>query len=261
MGISETMQDSIERPDRVVRMGDIRHDRVLLRKLESSLMAAERKSVYVCGNHDMDSLAAAHDKAIDLEESRNVLLNNSARMINSAMEFLCSFGGWLSLVDEEEVGSVLRTSNPIFEGAQGVMLDEHFGHYPHVTWSDTTDRNAVSLLHEAGIMDYHCVGVTRKYGTRHGPGPLFDDDPQFPAKDVHNVTGKWQGRMRYGNLNYAELRRAIQCCKRVDSVAVTHADASGPTPNSVAENLSRPLKLISHGPKTCDTMFPANVEV
>jgi adenylosuccinate synthase len=37
----------------------------------------------------------------------------------------------------------------VFEGAQGVLLDEWHGFHPYTTWSTTTFANAETLLAEA----------------------------------------------------------------------------------------------------------------
>jgi adenylosuccinate synthase len=87
----------------------------------------------------------------------------------------------------------------IFEGAQGVLLDETHGFPPHTTWSNCTYQNAEALLREANWQgDVTRVGVTRCYATRHGAGPLPTEDtwPLFPGE--HNTEGPWQGTFRYG---------------------------------------------------------------
>lgn len=56
----------------------------------------------------------------------------------------------------------------VFEGAQGVLLDETHGTAPHNTWTDTTFSNADTLLDELGITDRYRIGCLRTYHTRHG---------------------------------------------------------------------------------------------
>jgi len=41
----------------------------------------------------------------------------------------------------------------VFEGAQGVLLDEWHGFHPYTTWSTTTFANAETLLAEAGLAE------------------------------------------------------------------------------------------------------------
>ena len=126
----------------------------------------------------------------------------------------------------------LLSNGAVFEGAQGVMLDEMFGFEPHVTWSDTTFNNAYIVLDEAGLdsNDVERIGITRTYATRHGPGPF----PTFNARmtrelpDSHNGTGKWQGSFRAGHLDIPMLRYAIEVLGGLDGLAVTHVDKLGP---------------------------------
>jgi adenylosuccinate synthase len=130
---------------------------------------------------------------------------------------------------------LLRVGRPelpavaVFEGAQGVLLDEWHGFHPHTTWSDCTFQNAYRVIHDLGwgpaLMSATRVGVTRAYGTRHGVGP-------FPAEAVgappppgeHNAEGEWQGRFRVGALDLVLLRYALGVIGGVDAMAVTCLD-------------------------------------
>lgn len=102
----------------------------------------------------------------------------------------------------------------VFEGAQGLRLDEIYGTFPHVTRSRTGLTNVEVLLHEAGryaerVDAYY---VTRTYVTRHGPGPLPFELPAHPwgwAGPETNVENPWQGRLRYAPLSPAFLYEAV----------------------------------------------------
>ncbi|WP_439661491.1 adenylosuccinate synthetase [Lentzea sp. HUAS TT2] len=114
----------------------------------------------------------------------------------------------------------------VFEGAQGVLLDENHGFHPHTTWSTTTPRNARELLDGRPA---RVIGVTRTYQTRHGAGPLPTEDQtvldRFP--EAHNGTGEFQGAWRAGHLDAELLRYSVDCCGGIDGLAVTHLDARG----------------------------------
>jgi len=115
----------------------------------------------------------------------------------------------------------------VFEGNQGVLLDEIHGSAPFNTWTDTTFRNADRLLDGLG-MDVHRVGVVRTYFTRHGAGPFvteYETGPRHP--EPHNATGEWQGVFRQGRFDARAVRYAIDVCGGVDSLAVTHCDRLG----------------------------------
>lgn len=116
----------------------------------------------------------------------------------------------------------------VFEGAQGVLLDESHGFYPYNTWTNTTFENADTLLKEVGLQtEVQRIGVTRTYMTRHGNGPLVTEyeklNPRFD-KTEHNVTGEWQGNFRLGHLDLVALKYALEVLGGVDCLAMTHMD-------------------------------------
>jgi len=114
----------------------------------------------------------------------------------------------------------------IFEGAQGVLLDETHGFGPHNTWTDCTPRNAITLCREAGVLGTP-TAVVRTYMTRHGAGPLPTEDPLFTAgkPEAHNGTGEYQGAWRAGALDLPLLRYAIDACDaEFTALVVTHLD-------------------------------------
>lgn len=100
------------------------------------------------------------------------------------------------------------SGNLIFEGAQGLLLDQTFGHFPHVTRSNTGLRNVGSILARLGIRDATVHYVTRSYQTRHGAGPMMreaDLGEHFDIVDPTNVPNEWQGTLRHGFLDIDEF--------------------------------------------------------
>ncbi|GGP77738.1 adenylosuccinate synthetase [Saccharothrix coeruleofusca] len=128
-------------------------------------------------------------------------------------------------VSGEELGALAERGALVFEGAQGVLLDQWRGFHPHTTWSTVTPDNARGLLAAAGHRA-RVLGVTRTYQTRHGAGPLPTEDPatrrRFPER--HNAEGRYQGGWRAGHLDAVLLRYAVAACGGVDGLAVTHLD-------------------------------------
>jgi adenylosuccinate synthase len=124
------------------------------------------------------------------------------------------------------LASLLRQpGSVVFEGAQGILLDEWRGFHPYTTWSTTTFENAEALLGEAGMAGEALrLGVTRAYLTRHGPGPFVTEDPTLELPEPHNQAGQWQGPVRVGHLDAVALRYALQVCGGIDAVALTHLD-------------------------------------
>jgi adenylosuccinate synthase len=137
-----------------------------------------------------------------------------------------AFAGRVSIVDSEHTGRLLRAGTVVFEGAQGVLLDEWHGFHPYTTWSTTTFANAEDLLAEAGFAGTAIrLGVLRVVTTRHGPGPLVTEDATLPLTDPHNPTNPWQGRFRFGHFDAVAHRYARDVCGGVDGIALTHLDA------------------------------------
>ncbi|MEU5881559.1 adenylosuccinate synthetase [Spirillospora sp. NPDC047279] len=145
--------------------------------------------------------------------------------VRECMEVFLAFGGRVRLVGGEHLHGLLRGGNVVFEGAQGVLLDEWRGFHPYTTWSTTTFANAETLLAEAGA-DGLRLGVLRAYATRHGPGPFVTEDPALTVDlpDRHNAHGRWQGAFRVGHLDAVALRYALEVAGGVDALAVTHLD-------------------------------------
>ena len=139
-----------------------------------------------------------------------------------------AWAGRVTLTGDGHLARLLRRpGSAVFEGAQGVLLDEWRGFHPYTTWSTTTFGNAEALLREAG-MDGAAIrlGVTRTYQVRHGPGPFVSEDPTLELPEAHNRTGRWQGPVRAGHLDAVALRYAIEACGGVDAIALTHLDTA-----------------------------------
>jgi len=132
------------------------------------------------------------------------------------------FGRAVSIVDSGQLGRLLSAGPCVFEGAQGVLLDEWRGWHPYTTWSTTTFDNVTALCD--GFLR---LGVVRSYTTRHGPGPLVTEAP-LDLPERHNGAGEWQGAFRVGHFDAVAYRYAVEVAGGVDALAVTHLDAADP---------------------------------
>lgn len=95
----------------------------------------------------------------------------------------------------------------IFEGAQGLLLDQHYGFFPNVTRSNTGSQN---IAHCTAHAKWYLV--TRAYQTRHGNGFMTNEAlphniEQNPLET--NVTNKYQGAFRRSLLDVDLLEYAI----------------------------------------------------
>lgn len=105
----------------------------------------------------------------------------------------------------------------ICEGHQGILLDKDFGFFPHVTHSSTTIQNAQYTPESFSLSSYSYTDiyyVTRAYQTRHGNGPMSNEDKKLKlinTKHESNITNKHQGSFRTGLLDMDLLKYAIEC--------------------------------------------------
>lgn len=112
--------------------------------------------------------------------------------------------------------------NVIFEGAQGIMLDQDYGFFPHVTRSNTTGRNA-QILYETmpffmEVEDVTTYYVTRAYQTRHGNGPIGGGSIELKNNENETNVKGIQGEFRTAPLNIDQLRYALSCNKQFEYV-------------------------------------------
>lgn len=101
----------------------------------------------------------------------------------------------------------------IFEGSQGLLLDEYSNNFPHVTRSRTGSHNLIDIEREFNINIDEITYVTRAYLSRHGEDKLFIDNKNvlsyFNIIDNTNIHNQWQGSMKYDFLNLDELSNRI----------------------------------------------------
>lgn len=143
-------------------------------------------------------LDLAIDKDIDdLLSNDDVLINFAERVIDN-MKYVK-----LQPMTKEFLG---KYSDVIFETGQGLCLDaENKKSLPHVTGSRTGITNPVKLLGEIGLKLDEVIYVTRSYLTKHGAGPLVNEDSKLreliKSNDLTNIHNKWQGTIRYARFD------------------------------------------------------------
>lgn len=101
--------------------------------------------------------------------------------------------------------------NPIFEGAQGLLLDQDHEYFPHVTRSSTGIKNILTILGPT-YKELEVVYATRAYLTRHGAGPFSAELPTIPflgVVDETNIDNAWQGSLRFSYLDLDLLKKTI----------------------------------------------------
>ncbi len=216
LGIGETASYALDCPADAPRAGDLtspRRLRAKLAKLRAYLADAAGSGAAGAGGAGAGAAGKQGPPPDDLAEVyRDV-------------------AGRLTLAGDGHLRSLLGQGPVVFEGAQGVLLDEWRGFHPYTTWSTTTYQNAETLLAEAGTPRGAVrLGVTRTYQTRHGPGPFPTEDRALRMTESHNAAGRWQGPFRVGHLDAVALRYAAEVTGGVDAVALTHLDVAAAHP-------------------------------
>ncbi len=146
-----------------------------------------------------------------------------------------------------------QCKDPVFEGSQGLLLDQNNkDFFPHVTHSNTGMVNVDSLCGQAGITEKEIYYVSRTYLTRHGAGQLPGEDASLSFEDDTNKSNPWQGTLRFAPLDSNSM---LARCK-VDSrsnpykLVLTHCDQNdapceadlycdGPTRESVSKKAGK----------------------
>ncbi|MEZ4860571.1 MAG: adenylosuccinate synthetase [Caldilineaceae bacterium] len=255
MGIGETVADSLTYGKAVLLAGDLANPVILTEKL-AMLQQISRAKV------DAFRAQLPACEEVDLE---------LAWLADAWREWLpgayAEFVAAVQIVGADYLPALLqRPGTVIFEGAQGVLLDEWRGFHPYTTWSTTTLANADRLLQEAVYQgNVTRIGITRAYTTRHGAGPLVTEDTTLThaLPDAANGHGAWQGSFRVGWLDLVLLRYATAVVGRLDTLAVTCLDrlATLPALNLCAayHNKDRKIEQIKPGAQPQDLHYQAQL--
>jgi len=95
----------------------------------------------------------------------------------------------------------------VFEGSQGLLLDENIGEMPHCTPSDVTPQKVLDMF----VWVDEVYLVSRVYQTRHGNGPLTNTHMPLQLSNTEKETNKvntYQGEFRSSVLDIDLLRHA-----------------------------------------------------
>lgn len=208
-GVGELMASVVEDDPNIIRARDL---------CSRSILSSKLRYWYDKINNEMAEL--------NLDAYKMDVYVPTMDDVSRTMDFFAGVGERLQVVSDNYIGEVLsgsygNTYSLIFEGAQGVLLDENYGFHPHTTWSTTTTENARTLL---GDREAVSIGVTRTYQTRHGAGPFVTERNTLNHDEPHNDATGHQGFFRQGDLDLVALRYAMNVAGGIDQIALTHCD-------------------------------------
>lgn len=215
-GIGETRNYWLQYGEDAIFAEDLRHIHRLTEKLE---LLKQRKLI---------EFASAFESSGNLYDRLTKTARQSIDILSLSSRSIAKLLSSLSYIDREYTlnSDIPYTSTAIFEGAQGVLLDEWYGFHPYTTWSTVTPHFAIEMADHAGSEEFCVLGIIRTYMTRHGAGPLptFDADLTARLTDPGNPENEWQGKLRCGGLDLVLLKYAIAACGGIDGLAVNHLD-------------------------------------
>lgn len=216
-GIGETVETSIALGDDALRVGDLGNKDKTRRKL-GRLVSHYKPFWSMLGKEIKES----DDEGVLL---LRLLLEGNPQIMDAMVGDLHRWHSQAQIVGDEHLLGLLERGTVIFEGAQGLLLDEYHGFNPHTTWADVTPAIARRELAGAGLRteEIHTVGVTRAYSTRHGAGPFPSGSPGYHWPEPHNPSDGEQGQFKVGPFDSVAFQYAVKCTNP-DSIAVTHLD-------------------------------------
>jgi len=150
-----------------------------------------------------------------------VILREPGRDLDAVGKFMSAIRHLQSWIDDHIVELVNRIpaagfSNIIYEGSQGLLLDQGIGFFPHVTRSHVGSRGLV----KSGFKVDEIYYVTRAYQTRHGEGPMTNEDHLLKLtnwEEETNQTHEWQGEFRRTVLDLDLLIYALKHDRRFNA--------------------------------------------
>lgn len=149
--------------------------------------------------------------------------------------YLDDLYGMMKICREADEQLIEDYDTAVFEGAQGLMLDQdREDYFPNLTPSNTGMKNIRAILDRLEQRDTEVCYVTRSFFTRHGAG-RFDTESKeiaeiFGLYDKTNAPNEFQGHFRYGWFDTAGFMTSLETDRRYlaegerVSVAVTHLD-------------------------------------
>lgn len=183
--------------------------------------------IFVADLLDDDVLAeklkrvAKYYKETNSDKYHEYILSDINRFMTEFVESVNFIRSKFNNIHITSLNKVLPLSpNLIFEGNQGVSLDQHYGVFPHVTRANTVPIKANAIITELNnfyktfdSIEYY--DVIRTYKTSHNNSPLCKEDPELRRKlnatsfryDEENKDDSYQKMFKISEHNEIELLR------------------------------------------------------
>ena len=201
-GIGPAYEDKVGR--RAIRLCDIFDKKNLKKKIENALF-----------HHNPIR------KGLGIKE---VKTSNILNQLNDITDFIKPYvtNIWNDLIKLQN-----EDKNILFEGAQGMLLDNDHGTYPFVTSSNTISSQASIGSGLGNIKNSYTLGITKAYLTRVGEGPFPTEQNNSIGEKlglIGNEFGTVTGRKRRcGWLDLVLLKQSADI-SGINGIALTKMD-------------------------------------
>ena len=221
VGVGETVRHTLEHANESLLYGDLTNPKRSLEKLDAIRLRLLREFEHVAAQlvQSPDTTGSALQAEWDVLCHANIAQAWFARAQVLAEK--------VPPASRAALGGLLQAnSSVIFEGAQGVLLDEWHGFHPHTSWSTIHPSAVQAVANDLGLgAPVRHYGVLRSYLTRHGAGPLPTEDAALDTlAEPHNHADGWQGRLRRGHPDAVLLRYVREVVGQLDGLCVSHLD-------------------------------------
>lgn len=222
VGVGETVRHALEYPEQCLTYGELANHTLAgihatTEKLQTQRLVLLSELAPLCQAHLSDEPVAAELKMLQDEDVASAWLRSVIPLTRQCPP-----------ANSDRLASLLsEPGTVIFEGAQGLLLDEWRGFHPHTTWSSITTHAVEECLTRLGLSaGVEHLGVLRTYLTRHGHGPLPTHDVALDAllPEPHNSSAGWQGHFRRGHPDAVLLRYAVETIGNLSGLLVSHLD-------------------------------------
>lgn len=220
-GVGEAYRNSVTHPELIIRASDLKSN--LAKKFSAIRDYCLEKLRHITTDKLLPQDRELATEDINLLQDPGFLDHNISRFMQA--------GRHLTIVDP---GYLKRTifdhgHTAIIESSHGILTDNDYGFWPHVSAIRTLPSFTHKMLIDAGCTEnITTIGVHRAYTIRHGAGPIPTADPTMNEALLPGSCkgeNRWQGKIRVGPLDLVLLRYALEVCgPTTDALAITWFD-------------------------------------
>lgn len=200
-----------------IRLGDLMNQELFSEKLKTQLLVK---------NKILKALGSKPLSQKNIEKSFGVFRKKITPYVSESFQLLND--------------SIDKNKKVLFEGAQGVFLDNDWGTYPFVTASNILSG---SITHYAGVAPQKInsiIGVSKAYTTRVGGGPFPTELTDKTGEKIREIGGEYgatTGRPRRCGWLDLELLKFASRINGFSGIAITKLD--------ILDNFSE-IKVATH---------------